>query len=767
MKKIFITFGLLLSIIISTNAFAQLDYNWGYIFSGTLNADDRPAKMTYANHCMYAVGTVKNGGDPFAGEDILIKKYDEFGNSSSIIFHYTDSQFDEGRDIKVDADGYIYVLGISQTIDFATGFNMIVLKYTPSGALMWQNTTPLIGMEATSLVLDDAGNCYALGRYFDDVANTTKGCIKKINSAGADVWFKTLHTEGSTPNSMATRNIVIKNNFVYTAYTYLQGSAYNTKLEKFSLAGSNLWNINLDSNFVGVKIAADASADVYLAGYKYGFNLRLKHIKIDHNGTIEYTNELLTNGQYSDIEIDASDNVYMCGVSDDSFYSAKYSGSIIPDWTNTYSRPAEYANQFIQMALTPNSVILSGVMFNTEPSTSLYTVMINNSLGTLNYVNKSNTAPFTTASIVDAAADDYGNFYSLTWTNTSSSQDWLVSGFHYPLYIIARPIPGTGLYDFTPPGPRPAIDAAGTIASINVTSITGAGNINVNFNSVEPLNTTFSGTAPADISSYSWFISKDDAITSINAEVRFDYTQIENAGITNPADVKIYQRAGSGTGDFTELATTISGTELRATVTSFGEFILGSATQPLPVELSLFTSIVNNNSVELKWNTSGEINNKGFAIERRSKEGQYSEIGFVKGSGTSNSANSYSYSDNNLPAGKYTYRLKQTDYNGNYKYYELSNEVNIGTPAKFSLSQNYPNPFNPSTKISFEIPKDGFVTLKIYDISGKQVHTLINGVKTAGYYNVNFNASRLSSGIYFYSISSGEFSSVKKMSLIK
>jgi hypothetical protein len=88
-------------------------------------------------------------------------------------------------------------------------------------------------------------------------------------------------------------------------------------------------------------------------------------------------------------------------------------------------------------------------------------------------------------------------------------------------------------------------------------------------------------------------------------------------------------------------------------------------------------------------------------------------------------------------------------------------------PIKYSLEQNHPNPFNPTTTINYSLPSEGNVTLKIYDIQGNEVITLVNETKVAGYYNVVFNASNLSSGLYFYSIRSGDFLSTKKMLLLK
>ena len=187
----------------------------------------------------------------------------------------------------------------------------------------------------------------------------------------------------------------------------------------------------------------------------------------------------------------------------------------------------------------------------------------------------------------------------------------------------------------------------------------------------------------------------------------------------------------------------------------------------LPVELSSFVSSVNVNNVTLNWSTASETNNSGFDIERSSVNGQWSKVGNVAGNGTSTVSNSYSFADRYLASGNYSYRLKQIDFNGNFEYFNLSNEVNVSIPSKFELSQNYPNPFNPSTSINFNLPLDGKVSIRLLDMSGKEVAVLVNEVKTAGYYSVNFNASSLSSGVYFYSIAADNFTATKKMMLVK
>ncbi len=190
-------------------------------------------------------------------------------------------------------------------------------------------------------------------------------------------------------------------------------------------------------------------------------------------------------------------------------------------------------------------------------------------------------------------------------------------------------------------------------------------------------------------------------------------------------------------------------------------------TSPLPVELTTFAANINNNNVELNWQTATEVNNYGFEIQRAKKSDNliWEKIGFVEGNGTSNSPKSYRFVDNNPMQSMLVYRLKQLDVNGDYKY-SKELEVNF-VPKDYALFQNYPNPFNPSTTIKFSLPNKSFVNIKVYDITGREVAILLDGEKEAGTYSINFNASNISSGTYFYRISAGNFVQVKKMLLLK
>ncbi|MCW8804792.1 MAG: T9SS type A sorting domain-containing protein [Ignavibacteriaceae bacterium] len=186
----------------------------------------------------------------------------------------------------------------------------------------------------------------------------------------------------------------------------------------------------------------------------------------------------------------------------------------------------------------------------------------------------------------------------------------------------------------------------------------------------------------------------------------------------------------------------------------------------VPVELTSFTAISNRNTITLNWSTASELNNQGFEIQRSNKGSDFESIGFTPGYGTSTETKNYSYVDANLSSGTYAYRLKQFDFDGTFSYSDIVN-VDVTGPMQFELSQNYPNPFNPSTTINFSIPQSSNVTLKVFNTLGQEVATLVNQNMESGVHTINFDASALNSGIYFYRLDAGQYSDVRKMTLIK
>jgi len=190
---------------------------------------------------------------------------------------------------------------------------------------------------------------------------------------------------------------------------------------------------------------------------------------------------------------------------------------------------------------------------------------------------------------------------------------------------------------------------------------------------------------------------------------------------------------------------------------------------PVPVELTDFNASVVNNNVTVSWATATETNNKGFSVERKAKNGEWATIGFVNGKGNSTEITNYSYTDKEavkLNSTKVAYRLKQVDLDGTTTYTKEI-EVEIALPNTLSLGQNYPNPFNPSTKINFELPENGMVTLKVYNVSGVEVATLVNKQMNLGRYDIAFDATNLSSGVYFYRLQFGNQVITRKMVVMK
>jgi len=188
----------------------------------------------------------------------------------------------------------------------------------------------------------------------------------------------------------------------------------------------------------------------------------------------------------------------------------------------------------------------------------------------------------------------------------------------------------------------------------------------------------------------------------------------------------------------------------------------------LPVELTSFAAQVMQRAVVLNWETATEINNSGFNVERSTNGKTFQKVAFIRGKGTSSEISTYSFTDNNLAVGNYYYRLQQVDFDGTTKYSKVIEITVNAAPAKFDLYQNYPNPFNPSTTIKFSVEKTGIATLKIFNSLGQEVATLFNAQATTGQlYSINFNASNIASGIYFYQLRQGSQIQTQKMLLMK
>jgi hypothetical protein len=200
--------------------------------------------------------------------------------------------------------------------------------------------------------------------------------------------------------------------------------------------------------------------------------------------------------------------------------------------------------------------------------------------------------------------------------------------------------------------------------------------------------------------------------------------------------------------------------------------ILNNTDQAFPVELTTFTAAIDKSIIKLHWSTASEINCYGFVIERQDRAGDskisspWARIGFVAGSGNSNAPRNYSFADHALSTGEYAYRLQKIDQDGSYDY---SHTVHVSLRMRPDVLEvgNYPNPFNPTTNVHYSIPYASVVKLSLFNMLGQHVATLVDEYKEAGTYQITFDGSTLSSGMYLYTLQAGGSSITKKMLLLK
>ena len=253
-----------------------------------------------------------------------------------------------------------------------------------------------------------------------------------------------------------------------------------------------------------------------------------------------------------------------------------------------------------------------------------------------------------------------------------------------------------------------------------------------------------------------------------SADLTFHYLDADVVGDENQYELGRYNGISWDIISPISLNTT-NNTASIAGINSFSDWTLGED-GALPVELKSFTATTIASKVRLNWNTATEINNYGFEIERAktltSSLLVWEKIGFVNGSGNSNSPKSYTFIDDNVSSEKYSYRLKQIDNDGQFEY-SSPVQIDLSSLSTFPLHQNYPNPFNPSTTIQFSLPAALNVKIIIFNLLGQEIRTLVNETKEAGIHEIIFDAQNLNSGVYIYKIEAGSYIQTRKMTLIK
>ncbi len=430
----------------------------------------------------------------------------------------------------------------------------------------------------------------------------------------------------------------------------------------------------------------------------------------------------------------------------DTIYAGSYATGIYRTTNSgdSWGNPSDMAGSFLPsgdvfaVAIGPTGTVYAahgGNMWNSKDKGRNWTEVKNSSLGGTSGFQ---TIAFGTSSVYIGGSTDwfyYSNNDGSNWTWEGSS-----SGLAHAPMTLAVNASGTLFAGTSSSGVYKS-----TNGGINWTALSAnPGDLHINILAISSTGVIYAGTTNGI------YFSIDNGLTWAS----------DNSGLTNT--------------DIRSLAFDSLGNVLAGAYKNDGTGGLWRSVAIVPVELTAFTALQKERTAVLRWNTATEINNYGFEVERRkvsesmsSGAIEWSKVGFVNGAGTSNTEHTYSFADANVSSGTYVYRLKQIDNDGTYKYSGEA-EVTIAVPKEFALNQNFPNPFNPSTTIAFDIPEQSQVTLKIYDLLGKEVATLVNNeVVAAGNHTKQWNASNIPSGVYFYKLIAGNYTATKKLVLMK
>jgi uncharacterized delta-60 repeat protein len=541
-------------------------------------------------------------------------------------------------------------------------------------------------------------------------------------------------------------------------------------------------------------IAVDASGNVYVTGYSYGaVSSDYATVKYDSSGTelwaARFNGSANNDDRATSIAVDNYGNVYVTGIStglitDYDYVTIKYNSAGTEQWTVVYNGPGNFIDYACKVAVDDSgNVYVTGWSANINGFNDFATVKYDTN-GVQKWaaryhgpVSESDEACYDMA--VDCLENVYvtgggvgetsGRDYTTIKYNPSGTEAWVA------------------IYN----GPDNDFDVAQAIAvdcggNVYVTGKSAGANTNLDYLTIkynssgaEEWASRYDGGANAEDGATAIAIDNSGNIyvtgESMNSSSDFDYATVKY----NPSGIEEWVSSYNGPGNGDDWCTGISVNNSGNVFVTGYSFDTNSSYDYatikyqetfVPVELASFSAEAVENSVVLNWTTSTEINNKGFDIERQ-VHNKWEKIGFVGGSGTTTETKAYSFTDNNVAAGNFRYRLKQIDLNGSYKY---SNEiaVSFNNLPEFSLYQNYPNPFNPETNISFRLGSDSKVILEVYNILGQKVAVPVYNEMAAGEHNIKFDASDLSSGIYFYTLKANSIGGTsrlitKKMILLK
>ncbi|HSD62352.1 MAG TPA: SBBP repeat-containing protein [Ignavibacteriaceae bacterium] len=677
---------------------------------------------------------------PFDPEDYLTAKFDVNGVFQWIKYYNgPGNDRDVSFDIAVDNDGNSFVTGFSYAGHTSGITDYATIKYNIDGVQQWtaRYNNYINGDDFVSdMKIDKSGNVYVIGTS-QQQSDGSDIFVIKYNYNGDSLWAKMW--DGPSDNLDRANAVDIDS----SGNVYIAGASWDPDAEhnqwvtlKYDSAGNFQWSELYPGPGGGgilnaaYSVATDQSGNVYVFGLEAYSNQFTGHyllIKYDPDGNQLWTRAGNTNSFGNNavkVVTDGNGFVYITSRYGSDIYTIKYSSSGNLQWTATYDGSGNDDNPADLFVDNNGNVYVTGTSMQSSSETSYnYVTVKYNSSGAQQWVKIYNGPGNNFDGANAISVDTDGNVFVTGISNENTSE--------YDYATIKYSSSGNELW----------VNRFGSGNSLNFgTSVkTYGGNIYIagGTSSAPHMNFGLLGLDAGGTQQWTTEYNSDDDSLFTRPLLSFD-----NDGS--------FYVAGS---------THESGTDY--------SFVLIKYAVTVPVELTSFNARAVDNTVQLSWSTATETNNRGFEVQRNAvSENKWIDAGFVAGNGTATKGHNYSFVDKNLPAGKYQYRLKQIDLNGSFEYMGTV-ETEIIQSLVFSLSQNYPDPFNPATTINYSLSNDGKVSLKVYDILGKEISTLVNENQKAGFHSVKFNGSNLPSGVYIYRLNSGINYLTRKMIMLK
>ncbi|MDQ3021507.1 MAG: SBBP repeat-containing protein [Bacteroidota bacterium] len=731
------TFLILFIVLDFCNLQAQVTQELVARYNGTGNGNDFAYSLAVDGlGNVYVTGKSTGSG---TGYDYATIKYNSSGAQQWIqIYNGPGNGSDYAHSLAVDGSGNVYVTGTCE--GNGTGRDYATIKYNSSGDSLWvsiYNGDPGIGQDnAPSLAVDGSGNVYVTG-----VSNASQSGLMdyatiKYNSSGIQQWVQRYNGPGNLEDYASSLAVDGSGNVYVTGASATTGPIGDYATIKYNSSGVPQWVQRYgpaDINSIPPSLAVDSSGNVYVTGESVGSGSVGDYATIKYNSSgdslwvARYNGPGNSSDGASSIAIDDSGNVYVTGYScryfggvDAEYATIKYNSSGVQQWIQRYTT-SENDHEYPHSLAVDGSGNVYVTGFSRRGTIYDYATIKYNSSGVQQWVQRYNGPGNWYNAACALAVDSSGNVYVTGWSYGS----------------------GTG-YDY---------------ATIKYSQAEGI-------------------AAPSNLEAQ----SVDSSYIKINWQDNSndeDGFYIERAKINDSSHWEVIDAVPQNVNEYSDYFVTRALKyfyRVKAySENTFSEYSnIDSATlggNPLfipapPSNLVILQRTAN--TIEMNWHDNSG-NENGFIIFRKTEGDLFFEII------DSVHTDVVTYQEVGVnPNHNYSYKICSFNQSGISDYSNTLIVLAKSAPVKTSefsgnniLYGNYPNPFNTVTNLDFGISKLGFVSLKIYNVLGKEVATLVNAKLNPGTYKYNFDASFLSSGVYFYKLQTGEFIETRRMTLIK